>query len=307
MSGPSGKNPPESGLLPLLVTMMVTAGMFFCSAGLCRSEDSMMADSPVQFPDKGALPARFPPDVPVRQFPAEDGYYLFESPPRSPAQIRAIQAGMPTVDMGIVPSDWVMLPETQKKLTRGQDVHILGLGDSIVNDTFRSGWVASLREEYPDARISSTVLVRGSGGCRHYLQDDRIQRYLVPMAPDLVFIGGISQQGDLESIRKTVEQIRMALPECEFILATGAFGTTDPRDQSAIEQCPYSGTSTYGRGLQQLAIEQGCAFLDMTTPWATAIRSSGVHPHRFYRDRVHANEFGEQILNLILMAFFRAD
>jgi hypothetical protein len=29
----------------------------------------------------------------------------------------------------------------------------------------------------------------------------------------------------------------------------------------------------------------------------------GVHPHRFYRDRVHANAFGEQILSKILMAF----
>jgi hypothetical protein len=42
----------------------------------------------------------------------------------------------------------------------------------------------------------------------------------------------------------------------------------------------------------------------MTTPWAEYLRSTGVHPHTFYRDRVHANEFGEQILPKILMAFF---
>ena len=42
----------------------------------------------------------------------------------------------------------------------------------------------------------------------------------------------------------------------------------------------------------------------MTTPWAEYIRSSGLHPHRFYRDRVHANEYGEQILSKILMSFF---
>jgi hypothetical protein len=29
------------------------------------------------------------------------------------------------------------------------------------------------------------------------------------------------------------------------------------------------------------------------------------HPHVFYRDRVHANEIGEQILSKILMAFFK--
>jgi hypothetical protein len=45
----------------------------------------------------------------------------------------------------------------------------------------------------------------------------------------------------------------------------------------------------------------------MTTPWAEYIRSSGLHPHRFYRDAVHANEFGEQILSQILMAFWTAE
>jgi hypothetical protein len=44
----------------------------------------------------------------------------------------------------------------------------------------------------------------------------------------------------------------------------------------------------------------------MTTPWAEYLNSAQVHPHIFYRDRVHANEFGEQILSQILMAFFYA-
>jgi alpha-L-fucosidase len=44
----------------------------------------------------------------------------------------------------------------------------------------------------------------------------------------------------------------------------------------------------------------------MTGPWAEYIRSAQVHPHRFYRDAVHANEFGEQILAKILMAFWTA-
>ena len=35
-------------------------------------------------------------------------------------------------------------------------------------------------------------------------------------------------------------------------------------------------------------------------------RSAKVHPHVFYRDVVHANEFGEQILAKIMMAFSTA-
>ena len=34
----------------------------------------------------------------------------------------------------------------------------------------------------------------------------------------------------------------------------------------------------------------------MTAPWAQYIHSARVHPHLFYRDVVHANEYGEQIL-----------
>ena len=33
--------------------------------------------------------------------------------------------------------------------------------------------------------------------------------------------------------------------------------------------------------------------------------ASKVHPHLFYRDVVHANEYGEQILSKILLEFFR--
>jgi hypothetical protein len=40
----------------------------------------------------------------------------------------------------------------------------------------------------------------------------------------------------------------------------------------------------------------------MTSPWAEYIRSSKKHPHLFYRDVVHANEYGEQILAKIMMA-----
>ena len=55
----------------------------------------MMADSPVTFPERGALPSKFPPDVRTVSTPTEKGYYLFSSPCRSLAQITAIQAEMP--------------------------------------------------------------------------------------------------------------------------------------------------------------------------------------------------------------------
>ena len=93
------------------------------------------------------------------------------------------------------------------------------------------------------------------------------------------------------------------LPEVEILLATGAFGTADPRDEAALATAWHSGTGAYGRALRQLAQEERCAYLDLTSPWAEYIRSSKFHPHVFYRDVVHANEFGEQSLAKVMMAF----
>jgi hypothetical protein len=105
----------------------------------------------------------------------------------------------------------------------------------------RSGWVAKLQETYPKARIAATVYVRGGGGCQHYRAEGRVAKYIVPRQPDLVFIGGISQK-DIESIRDVIHQLRRDLPEVEFLLATGAFGTVDPRDPVALAGASHSGT-----------------------------------------------------------------
>jgi hypothetical protein len=264
----------------------------------------MMADSPVEFPEKGALPAKYPPDQPSKdsEIP-EEGYYIFSTPERSLAQIGTIQAEMPKGKFNQPPSDWKYLQRTRRILNEGGTLHLLALGDSIVNDTMRSGWIAKLREAYPKADITATVYVRGGGGCHHYKEEGRLAKHVIPRKPDLVFIGGISQR-DMESIREVIHQLRTALPEIEFLLATGAFGTVDPRSPEELAKAPHSGTGVYGQSLKKLAAEERCAYLDMTTPWAEYIRSANVHPHIFYRDRVHANEYGEQILSKIMMAFY---
>jgi len=263
----------------------------------------MMADSPVTFPKEGCLPARFAPDVKPVDEPAEEGYFIFSTPCRSLTQIRAIQQEMPPGQCTKPPADWTHLRRTRHTLTEGGDLRLLALGDSIVNDTMRSGWVAQLQEAYPKARLEARVFVRGGGGGQHYREEGRVAKYILPWKPDLVYIGGISQR-DIASIREVIRQLRAGLPEVEILLATGAFGTVDPRDPVALASAPHSGTGAYGEALQALAAEQRCAYLEMTGPWAEYIRSSQRHPHVFYRDVVHANEFGEQILAKIMMAFW---
>lgn len=266
----------------------------------------MMFDSPVTFPERGALPSKFPPNVQVKREPAEKDYYIFESPCRSLTQIRAIQAEMPKGEFTAPENDWKHLQRTRKTLNDGGDPNILGLGDSIVNDTMRSGWVALLREAYPKANIQATVYVRGGGGNQHYREENRVQKNIIPRNPDLVLIGGISQKS-IEDTREVIHQLRAGLPEVEILLFTGTFGTTDPRDTEGLKNARHSGTGEYGEQLKALADQENCAYLDMTTPWAEYIMSSKLHPHVFYRDVVHANAEGEQILAKIMMAFWQPD
>ncbi|MHB8520604.1 MAG: sulfatase-like hydrolase/transferase [Limisphaerales bacterium] len=267
----------------------------------------MMADSPVKFPTNGALPAKYPPDRSSKTNEAtEKDYYIFRTPERSLAQIAVIQAEMPAGHFTSPTQDWTHLQRTRRILTTGGDLRLLAMGDSIVNDTMRSGWVAKLQEVYPKANIQATVYVRGGGGCQHFKEEGRVARNVLPRKPDLVFIGGISQK-DIESIREVIHQLRAGLPEVEILLATGVFGTVDPRDPDALSKAPHSGTGAYGQSLRKLAAEERCAYLDMTAPWAEYIRSAKVHPHLFYRDAVHANEYGEQILAKIMMAFWTGE
>lgn len=262
----------------------------------------LMKDSPVVFPEKGALPSKYPPDIATWHESPEPEYSIFGTPQRSLQQIERIRAEMPARGTFTPPErDWTHLRRTRKILTEGGDLHVMAVGDSIVNDTMRSGWLAELAAAYPKARIRGTVYVRGGGGCQHYREQDRVRAHMVPRRPDLVLIGGISQK-DLDSIRDVVRQVRAELPDVEFLLFTSGFGSADPRDDAELAKL--RDPAGYAAGLKRLAAEERCAFLDMRTSWIEFMRSAGVHPHLFYRDRVHANEFGERILGEIMMRFW---
>ena len=283
-----------------LVTPFILSYGLISSVGMAE----LTKDSPVTFPATGALPSKNPPDIETWHEAPEPDYSIFGTPQRSLAQIHKIQADMVKGDFIPPKPDWTYLKRTRRILTEGGDLHILALGDSIVADTMRSGWLALLAEAYPKAKIRGTVYVRGGGNCQHYLDQNRLQKNVLPRKPDLVFIGGISQK-DMESMQAAIMQMRVGVPTVEILLATGVFGSTDPRDTAAMAKAHHSGTGEYGAALKKLAAEERCAFLDMTTPWIEYLCSAKVHPHIFYRDHVHANEYGEQILSKILMEFFK--
>jgi hypothetical protein len=275
------------------------------AANTAAPRRGMMADSPVTFPEKGPIPPMYPHDLEVKDEPAEESYFIVKSPCRSLAQIAKIQSDMPKGEFTPPPSDWTYLPRTWRILNQGGELRLVAVGDSNVNDTMRSGWVAKLQEAYPKASIIATVYVRGGGGCQDFKEEGRIAKYVVPRNPNLVFIAGHNNK-DFPSIREVIHQLRAGLPEVEILLGTGTFGSVDPRDEKSLARGINSGAGEYGAALKALAGEERCAYLDLTTPWAEYIRSSKLHPYRFYRDVSHANEYGEQILGKIMLAFWTA-
>ncbi|MFO0890776.1 MAG: SGNH/GDSL hydrolase family protein [Isosphaeraceae bacterium] len=234
--------------------------------------------------------------------PDQDQVHVITRPERSLADIDRAHAEMSPVSYKPPADRWDRLPRTARILASSSgELRVLMLGDSIVNDTSRSGWDQVLQRSYPNIRIIKTTCVRGSTGCWWFKSPDRIERYVLANRPDLLILGGISHRDDLGSVAELIEAVRARLA-CDVLIMTPAFGTVDPRDdrQWRLEVDP-SGADFRSR-LVRLANDRKLALLDMTAEWGRFIRASGKSLEWFKRDVVHANARGEQILGRILAA-----
>ncbi len=234
---------------------------------------------------------------------AADDAYIIRGNERSLEQIQKTYAEMPPVQYAPPADRWDHLPKTKDRLLGGGRLHVVMLGDSIVNDTSRSGWDLLVMRRHPTCWIEKVTSVRGSTGCWWYKEPGRVKEYVLDYRPDLVIIGGISQRNDISSIRDVIRQIR-GTSQADILLMTGAFGQTDPRDERSWQTISDPNHYTqYRKGLEDLAQETGSAFLDMEAAWARYIRQSGKALDWFKRDPIHANERGEQILGRILASY----
>ena len=233
---------------------------------------------------------------------AGDGYIILKNQ-RTLDQVHRIYSEMPPVHY-TPPSDrWRNLPVTKELLNEGERLRVVMLGDSIVNDTSRSCWNLLLKQHYPKCRIIKITSVRGSTGCWWYKKPNRLQKFVLDHDPNLVIIGGISQRGNISSIRDVIRQIRKA-SETDILLMTGAFGRVDPRDEAQwLRISDPNHYSDYRKDLEKLARQSKTAFLDMEAAWGLYIRTCGKDLEWFKRDPIHANERGEQILGHILAVF----
>jgi hypothetical protein len=235
--------------------------------------------------------------------PDKDGVYVINQPEHTAAEIEAAIAEIPPIQF-VPPTDrWLHLPRTVAALKEKSQLNIVMLGDSIVNDTYRSQWYGLLQKAYPQCKINATAVVRGNTGCWWYREKGRIKHYLDPLQPDLLIIGGISQKNDIDSIRATIRQVRR-LGNCDILLMTEVFGKTDPNDNQQWNFDIPTDPGNYRRRLHNLSVDTDAAFVDLNAYWGRYIRRSGKPVDWFKRDEVHANIKGEQVIGHLLAGYF---
>lgn len=208
-------------------------------------------------------------------------------------------------------SRWALIPKTMQRLREGGKVRMVMLGDSIINNIQSSNFNLLLERMYPGSQIEKIVSVRGSTGCWYYQEPEHLRSYVLDHTPDLLVIGGISQQGNVEAIRAVIRQTRVALPEVEIIVMTDVYGHAgtkelDPYNPENIAELDPNGEG-YRAHLFKMANEEKVEFINITQPWMRHLVASKEPLGAFKSDMVHANERGSQLIGRLLELYFAPD
>jgi len=220
-----------------------------------------------------------------------------------------IYASIPPVDLRGVPKPGANLKRTMEKLREGKPLRIVMLGDSIINDTGNSAYDVLIERKYPGARVEVVTSVRGGTGCWYYQQENRVQPYVLDHKPDLLVIGGISHNADVEAIRNVIRQVREKA-DPDILLMSGPVGLPQGYDEpyrwlpEPQRRAAFERLKNYRPQLARLAQEVKAEYLDMQSFWDAYEEAIRTNPMWLRRDPVHANERGRQVLARVLESYF---
>ncbi|MDD3925459.1 MAG: SGNH/GDSL hydrolase family protein [bacterium] len=211
---------------------------------------------------------------------------------------------MPAVACTSASGRWRYIPKTMERLRAGGTLRVVMLGDSIINDTGNSPYDVLVERIYPEAHLEVITSIRGSTGCGYYKLENRVKEYVLDYKPDLIIIGGISNDS-AESVREVIHQIR-AVNDQEILVMSGP---VSPRYQDEEAKKPWSPDidpdgSDYRSLLKRMAHEEKVEFLDMQGAFSQYAENSGKPYEWLMRDRIHANERGRAVLSRIIEAYF---
>ncbi|MDR2754920.1 MAG: hypothetical protein LBC20_04375 [Planctomycetaceae bacterium] len=259
------------------------------------------------------LKLRFAEQQPAGQRTLRIGAFLVDGSVKDPyaglsplERADAVYAAMNPIQYDPPKDRWKHIPKTMEKLRNGETLKIVMLGDSIMGDTGSSFYDKILERQYPNCKIERIMSLRGSTGCWWYKDENRIENYVLKHNPDLLMIGGISQRGDIDSIRSVIHQVR-SKQSPEIMLLTPVFGAeSDPHLKNwtfEINAEKYS----YRAELKKLAEDENCEFVDLTGITWKYMMDSGKCYGWFKRDYVHANQRGFQVIGRHLVRYLTSD
>jgi hypothetical protein len=227
-----------------------------------------------------------------------------------------LYATLPPLAAGSLPNNRLcFLPKTVAAMKTGKPWRVVMLGDSIVNDTFNSGFQALLKRLYPQSALHFICSVRGSTGCWFYHEPENFQEYVARHRPDLLIIGGISNffnrsessfDEALRHIREVAKRARNTL-NCEVMLLTGPLGLAwreGGDENQQVQAKPYEAPIAFWQAEAKLAEELKIAFQDQASWWRTYLKKSSRLGLWFNRDSHHGNARGKQIVGRMLETFF---
>jgi lysophospholipase L1-like esterase len=219
-------------------------------------------------------------------------------------QIDSVYAAMVPVEYKPPTGRFANIPKTMNKLREGGVLRMVLLGDSIMGDTSSSSFELLLMRNCPKCKVEKIASLRSSTGCQYYREENRVQDYVLKHKPDLLVIGGISNGNDAEAVRSVIQQVRAKKPDTEVLLLTPVFGSISDKIIPRFTREIDTTKPNFRFDMQKVAVEEKCAFFDMTGPWWAYIEASGKTPGWFMRDAVHANARGCQIIGRLLEAWF---
>jgi hypothetical protein len=221
------------------------------------------------------------------------------------------------------------LKHTISKLQSGQPVKIVLVGDSIVNDLANSGFDALLSKDFPESTISVITAVGGGTGMDQWNpQNDtypfissnsyrgalHFNNAVIEQEPDLIILGGISTpanntgytafQSIINKIRANSVLTRLGY-QPDILIASGAFGS---QHLNWYPSAKLNATGNdYRSNLLKIANHNNTGFLDLTGIWGSFLMAnnndstpSAIKSQEslaeYWRDTIHANSLGKQIL-----------
>lgn len=218
-------------------------------------------------------------------------------------------AEIPPVDLKAVPRPGKRLHRSMQKLRDGKTLRVVMLGDSIINDIGNSAWDVLVERMYPGASVELILSVGGGKGCRFYRAENRVKPHVLDHKPDLLIIGGISNDHDGEHIRDVIRQVR-AESDPEILVMSGAVVTKadlrafiaklpKARQREILERA-----RNYRPALAAMAMVERVEYFDLRAHWDAYVSRIRKHPEWFRRDRPHCNTRGHMVLARLLATYF---